>query len=486
MISAQQALREIEQATAAVRSQEGECAGLLQAADQDLARMRAARTGLLRQLASVRLDAMQSEKIAGDLASVERQALQLIAEGKASVDALSARLDEAQAKRAAADADRGARAGEVAQALGQLEELQASVESKVRGSAEWIAQKEIVDRADNIFRAADAKADRAETDRAAKGRPYMDDPLFMYLWKRGFGTSAYESGFFVRFFDAKIAGLIGYQGARANYAMLNEIPIRLRAHEERCRAAFEGERQKLQQIEKAGLAAAGSGALEQKLEAAQGGLAEADARLKAADAALLALDREHDMRLKGESRSAYGRAIDLLADADSRESISKLYYKATKTMTPEDDAIVRQIEANDKTLAGADRRRADLIARARVLAERRSEIESQRAQFYRRGYDSPMGQFSNEQAIANVLGGILQGVVQGAVLGQVLQGGFSERGRRADSGFGGSSGFNFPGGGGFGGGGGGGFGGGGGGGFGGGGGGGFGGGGDGFRTGGGF
>ena len=75
MISGQQALREIEQATAAVRSQESECSDLLQGADQDLARLRAARTDLLRQLAAARLDAMQSEKIAGELASAEQRAL---------------------------------------------------------------------------------------------------------------------------------------------------------------------------------------------------------------------------------------------------------------------------------------------------------------------------------------------------------------------------------------------------------------------------
>ncbi|MGA2637163.1 hypothetical protein [Methylocella sp.] len=484
MISGQQALREIEQATAAVRSQESECASLLQGADQDLARLRAARGGLLRQLASARLDAMQSEKISGERASAESQALALIARGKASLDALAARINDAEAARTGAEADRAAKAAEVTGVLSELEELQASVEPKVRGSAEWIGQKDIVDRAQRIHDAADAKADRAEADRAAKGKPYEDDPLFKYLWSRGFGTSQYRSGFFVRYIDEKIARLVGFQGARANYAMLNEIPVRLRAHEERCRAAFEAERQKLEQIEKAGLAAAGAGALEDRLRPAEAALTEADARLKAADAKLLALDRERDAALKTESQGAYAQAIEILAEADSRESISRLYYKATQTMSQQDDAIVRQIEVNDKNIAAADRKRTDLIARAQVLAQRRSEIEAQRAQFYRRGYDNPMGQFSNEGAIANVLGGILQGVVQGAVLGQVLQGGYSERQRRADSGFGGGSGFNFPGGGGFGGGGG--WIGGGGGGFrGGGGGGGFGGG-DGFRTGGGF
>ncbi len=415
-------------------------------ADQDLARLRAARNGLLRQLAAARLDAMQSEKISGELASAEAQALALIANSKASLDALSARLAQAQEARARAEAERAAKAEEVTAILGQLEDLQASVEPKVRASVEWIGQKEIVDRAQRIYEAADAKADRAEADRAAKGRPYDDDPLFKYLWSRGFGTSAYRSGFFVRFIDEKIARLVGYQGARANYAMLNEIPVRLRAHEERCRALVDAERQKLQDIEKAGLAAAGSGALEERLHPAEAALTEADGRLKAADAALLALDRQRDAALKSEKDGVYAKAIEILAEADSRESISKLYYKATQTMSQQDDAIVRRIEAGDKTIAAAGRKRTDLIARAQVLAQRRSEIEAQRAQFYRRGYDNPMGQFSNEQAISNVLGGILQGVVQGAVLGQVLQGGYNERARRADSGFGGGGGFNFPGG----------------------------------------
>ena len=32
------------------------------------------------------------------------------------------------------------------------------------------------------------KTEQAEADREQKGRPYRDDPLFMYLWERGYGT----------------------------------------------------------------------------------------------------------------------------------------------------------------------------------------------------------------------------------------------------------------------------------------------------------
>jgi hypothetical protein len=448
MISGQQALFDVEQTAAAIRGQESECAAQLGSADSDLARLRAARLALVRQLAVVRLDAMRSEKIAGELGSVERQALQLVADSRAAAENLSARIGVAEAARAAAEAERRAKAEEVTRILGQLEELQAGVESKVRGSTEWIAQKERVDRAAHVFEAADAKADRAEADRAAKGKPYEDDPLFMYLWRCGYATSQYRAGFFVRFFDEKVARLIGFHGARPNYAMLQEIPLRLRAHAERCRVDLDGERQKQTDIEKAGLASAGAGPLEQQLAAAKAALSEADGKLKSADAALRTLDAERDKALKSDAQSAYARAVEMLAAADSRDAISGLYSKAAMTMSPEDDSIVRQIEANDKKIAAAERLRAGLVAKAQQLAQRRSEIEAERARFYRRGYDNPMGQFNNEGAIADVLGGILKGAVRGAILGQVLQGGYMDRERRADSGFGGDGGFNFPGGGG--------------------------------------
>ena len=86
---------------------------------------------------------------------------------------------------------------------------------------------------DDVVRNAEAKAARAEADRDEKRRPYESDPLFMYLWRRRFGTRDYEASNLVRYFDRKVAHLIGYEAARVNYAMLLELPDRLREHAER-------------------------------------------------------------------------------------------------------------------------------------------------------------------------------------------------------------------------------------------------------------
>lgn len=87
-----------------------------------------------------------------------------------------------------------------------------------------------------MLAAAERKAAQAERDLEAKRRPYEADPLFMYLWNRGFGTPRYQAIPLVRYFDRKVARHIGFDDARRNYAMLVELPVRLREHAERLRA----------------------------------------------------------------------------------------------------------------------------------------------------------------------------------------------------------------------------------------------------------
>ncbi len=87
--------------------------------------------------------------------------------------------------------------------------------------------------ASDLIRRAEEKAARAEADREEKRRPYEADPLFMYLWRRRYGTRDYRASPLVRYFDRKVAHHIGYEAARVNYTMLLELPDRLREHAER-------------------------------------------------------------------------------------------------------------------------------------------------------------------------------------------------------------------------------------------------------------
>jgi chromosome segregation ATPase len=444
MISGQQALRSIEQATAQVRRQEQQLDAALQSAEAELARLAAERLAAFKGLAEVKLDAYRREGIVGDLDAAERRALELLASGQRAVDALMARVAEQRKAKEEAEDARHKAAEVVTSALSELEELQARVEAATRQTTVWKTQSEAADRAVQVAAEADRKAAQAEGDREVKRKPYEADPLFMYLWTRGFGTDAYKAGNVVRFFDRKVAVLVRYVDARPNYVMLNEIPKRLREHAERCRAAVDTEQAKLVAIEKDALKQAGSGPLELKLGAAREALVAADRQLKEAEASLTALEKERDDKLGERESSVYRQAIAIVADADSREDIRELYREASLTRTPDDDALVARIESINAATAKAQGQVEQLRRDVQTLARRRVELDQQQAEFRRRGWDNPYGQFGNEVVIGDVLGGILKGAIQGHVLGEVLRGGYSQRPPRADPDFGGSGGFNFP------------------------------------------
>src|SRR5687767_15112490 len=87
-----------------------------------------------------------------------------------------------------------------------------------------------------MIAAAERKADQAEKDLSEK----QADPLFMYLWERGYGSPSYRAGKFARFLDRKLARLIGFDEARQNYSVLVNLPVRLREHVERLRSKATG------------------------------------------------------------------------------------------------------------------------------------------------------------------------------------------------------------------------------------------------------
>jgi len=128
--------------------------------------------------------------------------------------------------------------------------------------------------------------------------------------------------------------------------------------------------------------------------------------------------------------------------ADAQESLQALYREAMATPAPEDDAIVRRIEATDGAVRRAEREMDGIRARLRDLAQRRATIERERDVFRQQGYDQPYGRFDNGSTIGKVLGGILGGVIGSAVLRDTLNGGYNRQPGPWDSDFGG--GFPFP------------------------------------------
>jgi uncharacterized membrane protein YgcG len=444
MISGQQALRQIEAAAGKIRGQENELHTALTQAAERGQRLRADRIEAFKQLAAIRLDAMRGQSLISDLDAAERRALDQLAETERELSRLGAERARLDTARTTAEQQRHTSADALASALAELEDLQARIEPIARQQPDWLAQKKAVEAAQAIADESDKKAKGAEEDRENKRKPYEADPLFMYLWNRKFSTSEYQSGFFVRFFDRKVAALVNYQDARANYSMLNEIPTRLRVHAQRQIDEVANQNAKLGEIELAALRAAGSGAAEDRVATARAAAKTAQDALMAAEAAIAALDARQGEFTRSRTDSAFNRAVDLVANADAQETIDELYREARQTPTRDDDMIVARIEKIDTELARAEDEMSSLRRKAQEVAGRRVEVERERDSFRKKGWDNPYGQVSNEGLLGDVLGSLIKGAIQGAVLGGVLKDGYQERRPRADSGFGGRGGFNFP------------------------------------------
>ncbi len=444
MISGQQALRQIEMAAGQIRGQENELQiAMTQAADR-ATRLRADRIEAFKQLAGVRLDAMRGQSLVADLDAAERRALDQLAETERELSRLGSDRARLESARATAERDRHAKADALANALAELEDLQARVEPQVREQQAWLAQKKAIEAARGVAAEADKKAKGAEADLEAKRKPYEADPLFMYLWNRKFGTSEYKASYFVKFMDRKVAALVNYLDARANYSMLNEIPTRLRGHAQRKLDDVAAQEAKLNDIELAALRAAGSGALEERVDTARKAAKASDDALMAADAAIAVLDARQGEFTKSRTDAAFNRAVDLVANADAQETIEELYREARQTPTREDDMIVARIEKIDADLARVEDEMSSLRRKAQDVAGRRMEVERERDNFRRSGRDNPYGQVSNEGMLGEVLGSLIKGAIQGAVLKDVLNDGYRERRPRANTDFGGRGGFNFP------------------------------------------
>jgi hypothetical protein len=348
---------------------------------------------------------------------------------------------------------------------------------------------------------ATAKASKSEAERAEKGAPYESDPLFTYLWTRGYGTATYEAFGLTRMLDGWVARLVDYRNARANYAALNEIPKRLTQYVERLRASSEAAREAID-----------ASIHRRTVEAAGRDIAAEIARLEAqlADAEKAVIDREAELdrlsdemtRMAAGEQENFAAALEDLTRMLSATPLSDLARDARATPTGKDDqALARIVNVGDKA-ERSEQRIAAVRERLETLSARRSDMLRIAAEYRRQRYDDRSSVFVQDDIFSQLLAQLVAGTLSaGDYWAQVKRhqrwnrrasDRFPRHGEDVESRRGGSPGWpRFPGpiiitGGGWGGGGGGWGGGGGGGGFGGGGGGGSGGGGGGFRTGGSF
>lgn len=370
---------------------------------------RAAEADALRALARLRLMALRDGAATlGQLDAAEDSARRLLADRSRGMRAAEMQLDRAREAVAAAQAERDRRAA----ALREAEAVQQAALDAARARAaqdpEWQALRRLADEAERIAAHATKKAALAHEDLAAKGKPYRDDPLFTYLWDRGWGTPQYRTGIgLTRMLDGWTARVAGFDAARRGYALLSELPARLDEHAARMNEAAG---RALAALAEAEHRIAGLPAGDPALRAPRDALDMAEQALDSARAAATEAERARAGLAAGQdeaTRAAEAQIEAALGSADLRS----LREAARRTPSPDDDAIVARLEAAAAARAEAERGLQLAAVSAGQARRRREEVETLRAEMRSRGYGRDQWDFKDGALVGVLISEVLRGAL---------------------------------------------------------------------------
>ena len=384
----------------------------METANQQVVRIRNQFSDEYRQLARFRLDELTANRVTVQLDETDRAVLKLLERRSQELRELDSAIEKATARQDQLNVEREQVVRNRDDLVKQIDESAAEI--KLQLSRQEVYQEQEKRVAETAARAerAENKAAQAEADQEEKGRPYREDPLFMYLWKRRFLTPDYTGGWLTRSLDGWVAKMIKFGDARSNYFMLTELPLRLREHAEGQKAIAAQELQKLHDIEAKALQTDEIVHAKEVLAAAQKSLEEIESSIEEEE-------KRHETLL--QQRSAFStasdeasrQAVELQLSDMKQEPFANLYMQAKMTSSPDDDVIVariRDLQQEEKRLISEI---AALQEQERQHQQSFSELEDLRRRFRQSSYDSRHSYFPSGFELAALLGMLMSGRASG-------------------------------------------------------------------------
>ncbi len=413
MVSGRQTMASIEEAMRGLSREENDIRRQLEELTRKIGELQAHETDSYQDLARFRLEQNAGEAVSGRLDKAGREARRIIAERVMLLDEIRHQQQTAAEALEANEKVRAALADRREQEAGELESVLDAVDDRLADDPAYLKKKEETEQAVATAKAAREKADLAAADRDEKAAAYEQDTLFVYLWKRKYGTADYSSRGVIRWLDGKIAKMIGYSDARPNYRMLTEIPIRLDEHANRLLEDSQKQAQALSDISRATAADIAGRDLVLEIEKIDQQISVQQQERDTLESTLNTLDQKSQSMAEGTD-PAFKRASDALQASLKQETVQNLLRDAIDTPAEEDDAIVRKIITITDEISEAERESRQYRDDLHDLSRRRSELAKVTDRFRRNRYDEYGSDFRDDGLAGVVLGELIKGAISGA------------------------------------------------------------------------
>lgn len=420
MISGSQVLASIDQTLNKARSNVDDVGKEIESISRRLQDQQKLRTEEFRQLARLRLGTLADGDLVQHIDEVEKQAIALLDKRTIALEKLSQDIKGSEKALLEMGSSRQQQLEILESTAAIVDTAEAQTQKRLDADRTYQQQRNLTQAAERKAHNAKEKATRSNEERQQKSLSYQQDVLFMYLWQRQYGLPEYRANLITRWLDGKIAKLVDYTDARANYSRLNEIPERLQQHAATVEAAALLEFEALKQLDIVAREADGIPALTQRMTDETARLDSIDSSIEQLGSDLQTLTAARAKYTAGEDEYST-RAVNYLTAEYQREDLKELRRDAMSTPFPDDDLIISRLMNSESQLQQLDSSISGLRDIIHHNQDQMNEIESLRTDFKRNKLDRPGSQFTNKAMIALMLNQLINGMIDRKRVWTVLQ-----------------------------------------------------------------
>ena len=375
----------------------------------------------LSQIARIRLSSISDGSLLDRLNSADQEAISILEQRKKDFDALEVSIRSETQLQDQLERERNKLLLEANKLSKALAKKEAKIQTNLSKDETYLIALQQAEKTDAIADEAERKAQDSAESLEEKGKPYQADDLFMYLWKRRYGTTEYKNYKPInRLLDGWVAKKIKYSNSRANYWNIQEIPKRLLQHAEAVRDESENSIIQVQQLEQQALESGGAHQIRADLDIMHDKINLQDELIASKEDEMNQLLQTRVAFSSGEDPSML-RCLNILTSAMQHQSVMGLRQIVNATRSTDDDFMLDELKQYQSRQEEIQDDINQLRTAHNTKLSRLRELEEVRRNFKRHRFDDTRSGFGNDALIGSILGQFLQGVVSGTDVWRVLQ-----------------------------------------------------------------